>query len=247
MESGIILKDVSFAYQKESQTLADISWQIKKGSFWGITGINGAGKSTLVYLLNGLIPYYFKGNLKGEVSVDGVSTGEKDVAFFAKKVGLVFQNPDFSLFNLSVEEEILFGLRNLNLPGKEERVKKALQLAGLAGFAQRDPQSLSLGEKQKVCLAAVLAMETDYLVLDEPTAQLDFRSAMELYRLLVKLNKNGKTIITVEHDTDFLWQFTRETLILHKGKIKEKGLTKKILSLIPLLKKLGIKTPNRRL
>ena len=244
MEAGINIKDVSFRYNNSGFALETISLFIKKGSFLGITGINGSGKSTFSYLLNGLIPNTLKGVMTGKVTVDKITTDKKNVAFFAKKVGMVFQNPDFSLFNLTVSEEVSFGLKNLKFDSIPQRVTDALSSVGLAGYAKRDPQTLSVGEKQRVCLAGVLAMDTDYIVLDEPTAQLDYKNSKELYQLLTGLNKRGKTIIVIEHDTDLLWNYTKETLILNKGRIVSSGPTSKVLSDSKMLNLLGIKVPN---
>lgn len=244
MKDGISIQNVSFAYVKNERVLKNISLEIKPGIFLGITGINGSGKSTFSYLLNGLIPHLMKGNLTGEVSVNGISTRNKSVAFFSKTVGMVFQNPDFSLFNLTVREEIEFGLKNLKLNNFDLRVKRALKAVNMADYIDRDPQTLSLGEKEKISLASILALETDYIVLDEPTAQLDYKSSTELYKILSILNRQGKTIITIEHDTDFLWQFANEVLILDKGEIILLGPTKKVLSNESTLNKLGIKIPK---
>ena len=143
-----------------------------------------------------------------------------------------------------MREELEFGLKNLGLHHQKKRLEWALEQVGMAGYINRDPQTLSLGEKQKVSLACVLALDTKYIVLDEPAAQLDYKSSLELYKILQKLNIDGKTIITIEHDTDFLWQFTREVLILDKGEIIFNGPTKKILQNKKRLQKLGIKVPN---
>lgn len=244
MDAGIDIKDVSFRYNNSGFALEKISLLIKKGTFLGITGINGSGKSTFSYLLNGLIPNTLKGKMTGQVMVEGVETAKKSVAFFAKKVGMVFQNPDFSLFNLTVSEEVSFGLNNLKFDSIPQRVTDALSSVGLAGYTKRDPQTLSVGEKQRVCLAGVLAMDTDYIVLDEPTAQLDYKNSKELYQLLTGLNKRGKTMIVIEHDTDLLWNYTKETLILNKGRIVSSGPTSKVLSDSKMLNLLGIKVPN---
>lgn len=243
MNKGIEIKNVTFGYRKNAPILQNISLAIKRGSFLGITGVNGSGKSTFTYLLNGLIPHFIRGHLTGDISVDNISTKIQKVAFFAAKVGMVFQNPDFSLFNLTVSEELEFGLDNLKINGKAERIKKALNLVGLSGFGERDPQTLSLGQKQKVSLATVLALDTDYIVLDEPTAMLDYKSSLELYLILRKLSNAGKTIIVVEHDTDFLKQFAKDMVIINEGSILRHGPALEILSETKILKKLGIKIP----
>lgn len=241
MTKGISIKNVSFSYEKDKFALRNNCLEIKKGSFLGIAGVNGSGKTTFCLLLNGLIPHFIKGYLSGEILIDGTSTKIKNVAFFAQKVGLVFQNPDFSLFNLTVKEEIEFGLKNLKVKNQDERIKWALSAVRMSDFLDRDPQTLSIGEKQKVSLACVLALETKYIVLDEPIAQLDYKSALEIYKILKNLNKNGKTVIVVEHDTDFLWQFANEVIILDKGEIISSGAAKKILSDKNLLNNLGLK------
>lgn len=244
MKKGIAVNHVSFAYEKDHYVLNGVSLEIPQGVFLGITGVNGSGKSTLTYLFNGLIPHFIKGKLIGEVTIDSLSTRKRNVAYFAQKVGMVFQNPDFSLFNLSVAEELEFGLKNLKLENRKERINQALEIVGLSHFANRDPQTLSLGEKQKVNLACVLALDTDYIVLDEPTAMLDYQSSLELYKILQNLNKKSKTIIVVEHDTDFLWQFTKKVFILDKGENKAFDETRKILSDKKLLTALGLKLPD---
>jgi len=241
MAKGINLQNVSFSYPQGKKILKNISLKIKSGDFLGITGINGSGKSTLAHLLNGLIPHQIPGKLTGKILIDGISTSQENVPFFAKKVGMVFQNPDFSLFNLTVKEELLFGLKNLKLDNKEKRFKSALKTVSLTGFINRDPQTLSFGEKQKVCLASVLALDTDYLVLDEPTSMLDYKNSLEIYQILAKLNNQGKTIVTIDHNTDLLNQFTKKAVILDQGKIKIQGPANTVFKRSSMLKKLGIK------
>ncbi|MFH0943117.1 MAG: ABC transporter ATP-binding protein [Candidatus Beckwithbacteria bacterium] len=240
MKIGLSLSQVSFAYQKNKPVLKSISLEIKPTSFLAISGNNGSGKSTLSLLLNGLIPNQIQGDFSGQVLVDGVSTAAKPVSFFASKVGLVFQNPDFSIFNLTVQEELLFGLTNLKLSHPEQRINHALKQVRMASFLKIDPQTLSYGQKQKICLAAVLALNPDYLVLDEPTSMLDHRSSVELYQILTRLNQQGKTIIVVEHHLDLIKTYTQQTLILDQGKIAAFGLTKSILAKTKLLNTLGL-------
>jgi len=215
MNSGIVLSQVSFSYTKNQPVLTNINLRIQPGDFLTITGINGSGKSTLTYLLNGLIPHQIKGYFKGSVTVDAISTREKPVSFFAAKVGLVFQNPDFSLFNLTVKDELAFGLTNLHQNNPDQKITRALNQVRMFKYLKRDPQSLSFGEKQKICLACALALNPDYLVLDEPTAMLDHPSAIDLYQILTRLNQQGKTIIIVEHHQEFIDKFSKSTFNLH--------------------------------
>ncbi|MCL4338985.1 energy-coupling factor ABC transporter ATP-binding protein [Patescibacteria group bacterium] len=246
IDMGIILKNVSFAYGGSEKVLKDISFSILPGTFLGIAGSNGSGKSTLTYLLNGLIPHFIEGKLEGEVMIDGIATSQKNVAYFSRKVGMVFQNPDFSTFNLTVREEIQFGLRNYHIDEGKEKIDRILQQVGLEGYADRDPQSLSFGQKQKVSLAAVIALDPAYIVLDEPSAMLDYRSSCELYSILRNLNKKGNTIIVVEHDTDFLYQFAEEVKVLNEGSVVLEGKTRDVFRKVRILNKLGIKIPNKR-
>lgn len=241
---GISIRNVSFAYGRNTKILDDVSVKIKKGSFTGIAGANGSGKTTFSYLLNGIIPHYFKGQFEGEVIIDEIFTREKSISYLSQKVGMLFQNPDFSLFNLTVEEEIGFTLNNFEVVNTKEKINKSLKEVGLSGFAQRDPQSLSFGEKQKVNLASLLSYEPDYLILDEPSAMLDYKSSVDLYQLLRKLNKNGKTIIVIEHDTDFLWEYSDYILIFDKGNVIKYGKVKEILGQKKSLNSLGIKVPK---
>lgn len=244
MTEGITLDNINFSYNRIDPALINISYKIKKGAFVGITGLNGSGKTTLLYLLNGIIPHLIDGNLTGEILVDTISTRKQPVSFFAKKIGMLFQNPDFSLFNLSVEEEIAFGLKNLHLNQHGQRINQALTIVGLKGFEKRDPQTLSFGEKQRVNLACILAIDPEYVVLDEPSSMLDYKSAKQLYDTLRSLNKTGKTIIVVEHDTDLLAEYAQEIIIMHQGKIVSSGTPKKVFSYHKLLTTVGIRIPK---
>lgn len=245
MKDGIILEEVSFGYSKRELQLSNITTCIPKGTFLGITGINGSGKTTLSFLFNGLIPHEVEGEFTGNVVVDGINTKTKPVSFFAQKAGMLFQNPDFMLFNLTVAEEIAFGLKNFKIRDQRERIKKALGMVGLKDFENRDPHTLSLGEKQKVCLACILALDTDYIVLDEPVAMLDYKGAVYLYKTLGNLNKKyGKTIIVVEHDTDFVSSYAKQMIVLDKGRIVFQGNTKEVFSHTKELESIGIKIPQ---
>jgi len=242
MKNGIQLENVSFSYAAGTSQLKNIPLQIPKGTFLGISGVNGSGKTTLSLLLNGLIPHEISGKLSGEVLIDGVNTKKKPVSYFAGKVGMLFQNPDFMLFNLTVFDEIAFGLKQKE---STKKVFEALEMVGLTKFEKRDPQTLSLGEKQKICLAGVLARDTEYIVLDEPVAMLDYKGAVNLYKLLKLLNGDyGKTIIVIEHDTDFLKAFAKEVIILDQGEIVLQGKTSSVFSQTKKIKELGIKIPQ---
>jgi len=242
---GILFDNVSFHYGHQKKEIDSVSLEILKGSFCGITGVNGSGKTTLSLMMNGLIPHHVVGRMAGNVFIDGLNTRSKPVSFFSKKVGMVFQNPDFMIFNLSVEEEVAFGLSNLGMDKIPERTAQALSLVGLEGMEKNDPHTLSLGQKQKLCLAVVLAMDTDYIVLDEPSAMLDYQSSLRLYTLLASLQKNGKTIIIIEHDTDYLYSFADKIIVMDQGKIILNGKIEDVFQEKQTLQQLGIKVPRK--
>ena len=223
ISDGVVLKNVSFSFDSRTKILKNINLRIDKGSFVGVAGGNGSGKTTFTKLLNGLIPQETEGELTGGVFIDGDSTRDFQISHFAKKVGMVFQNPDFSLFNLTVAEEVEFVLKNLNIKNSAEKIADSLKLVGMEKLLRADPQSLSFGQKQKVALASVLVQQPRVLVLDEPTAMLDYKSGLNLFSILKKLNKKGTTVVTVEHDTDLLEQYASRIIILDKGKVAADG------------------------
>ncbi len=216
----MIVTKLTLAYPGKPPTLKNISWRLKPGEWLGITGSNGSGKTSLLHYLAGLIPKHIPAKITGKTLIN-------------QSVGIVFQNPDFSLFNLTVAEEVAFGASG--------PIEPALKAVGLMRYKNADPQTLSYGEKQKVCLASVLAKNPEVILLDEPTSMLDYKSSLELYQLLAKLNRQGKTIISVEHDTAFLFQFTQKTLILDSGRQVAFGPSQTVLKRANLLKRLGLK------
>lgn len=235
---------LSFSYPGRP-VLHGIDLRVGSGDFLGITGSTGSGKSTLAYCLNGLIPHSIRGKFSGKVSVCGLDTAKHKVPELARKVGLVFQDPDWQIFSLSVMDEVTFGLRNLGMGGAEKRARKALRMVGLEGLEEIEPHKLSQGQKQKLCIASVIAMDPDVIVLDEPTSSLDHGSTMNVFRILERLNGEGKTVIVIEHDTDLLAKFAGRVLLLDRGRVVMEGKAGKVLSERKLLKRLGVKVPWR--
>ncbi len=224
----IEIKNLSFAYDRKP-VLGGISLKIEAGEFIGLVGCTGCGKTTLLLTLNGIIPCMVKGNFSGNVRVCGKDTQKTKTAELARRIGFVFQDPDSQIFSLTAREEIAFGLQNI---GKysENKVSEALKEVGLSGYADADPDTLSQGQKQKLCIASVLAMGTDILALDEPTASLDHPSAEEIYALLKQLNKKGKTLLIASHDTDMLLEHCTRTIVMQDGKIILDGKPEEIFS-----------------
>ena len=239
----MIIDELNFSYTNQ-EVLKNVSLSLDNGEFVGLVGPTGCGKTTLAYCLNGLIPNSIKGKFSGKVLVDGLDTSKNKVSEVARKVGLVFQDPDWQIFNLTVKDEVSFGVENLKLGKLEKRVKSALKMVGLTGFDDRDPNTLSQGQKQKLCIASILATDPEYIVLDEPTSQLDYKNNKKIHDILKRLNRRGKTILIIEHDTDFLTEYCDRILIMSNGRIVKDGKMKRVFSDVKLLKRLGIKVPR---
>ena len=244
---SILIDSVSFSYDDENKILDSVSLEIEKNDFVAILGKNGSGKTSLSYSINGLIPHAIPGKLSGNIFIDGKNTKNISIGEISKKVGTVFQDPNMVIFNLTVEEEVSFGINNLKLDHPKERIEKALKAVGLEGFEKRDPQNLSGGQKQLLCIACVLAMGTDYIILDEPISNLDYSNTKLVYKILKSIHKQGKTIIVVEHDTDMVWANSNKTIIIDDHKIIKNGPTKKILKNNKELISLGIRPVSRKI
>ena len=223
----IEIEGVTFTYEGSLKpALSDVHLRIGEGDFLLVTGSSGSGKSTLLRLLNGLIPHFYRGKMEGRVLVDGIDTREASVASLSKKVGLVFQNPEHMFFSESVYEEVSFGPKSLGM-SKEEiegAVRWALEQVGLWDYRMRSPWSLSGGEKKRLSIACVLAMKTDFLAVDEPTIGQDSLSKESLLLTFKRLREEGKGVVIVTHDLEWLDDLHPDELILlSRGKVIERG------------------------
>jgi energy-coupling factor transporter ATP-binding protein EcfA2 len=199
---------------------------IEKGEFVILTGPSGCGKTTLCRCFNGLIPHFYAGKLKGELTVAQLNVAEHPIYEMACHVGLVFQNPENQLFALSVEKDVAFGLENLGLPRDEirKRVDWALQMTGIEDLRERAPHELSGGQQQRVAIACVLAMQPEVMVLDEPTSFLDPLGAQKIFEVISDLNKKlGITVVLVEHRLDLASKYANHVIIMNKGSIALDG------------------------
>jgi len=242
----INFKDVSFRYSKnQDHVLRNISFNVKKGEFLGISGPSGSGKSTLCLMMNGIIPKTIEGEFSGEVYIDGEDIAEKEIYEISEKLGLILQNPESQLFSMTVEEELAFGPENLGIKREEigDRVSWALELVGMERFREAFPHQLSGGEKQKIAIASLLTMKPEILVLDEPTSNLDPKSRIEIFKIVQKLNKKGMTVVVVEHETNFI-SSADKILILNEGEIVRYGTPKEIFREADFLKEIGIRVPE---
>jgi energy-coupling factor transport system ATP-binding protein len=238
---SIIFDSVSFQYDSKQKGLESVSLEINKNDFIAVLGKNGSGKTSLLYCLNGLIPHAIPGKFSGNVYLERKNTRNLSIGEISSKVGTVFQDPNLVIFNLTVEDEISFGVYNLKLNNPQQRIKKALKTVGLEGFEKRDPHDLSEGQKQLLCIACVLAMGTDYIILDEPISNLDYLNSQLVYEVLRSLHRQGKTIAVVEHDTDMVWKNSTRVVILDNYRILKNGPTKQVLKNNQELISLGIK------
>jgi len=212
----IQLTDVFYRYPNGFEALRSVSLRIERGEFVAVMGENGAGKTTMVKLFNGLL----KPTL-GTVTVDGARTTELSVAQLSRKVGLVFQNPDHQLFSETVQEEVSFALRNLGFDETtaQKRTAWALSLLDIERYAKTSPFALSGGERKRVALASVLVFDPDYLILDEPTIGQDYAQKERLRQFVVQLNQQGKAVVIVTHDVEFVAQCRPRVVLMSHGRI----------------------------
>lgn len=241
---AIVLDNCSYSYSNnhEEKVLSGVSFRVDAGSFISVIGPNGSGKSTLAKLLNGLyIP------TSGTVEVDGLSTREKkNIPQIRRKVALLFQNPDNQIVGDTVEDDTAFGPENLGLDRDEitKRVEDSLLKVGLLEKRKMSPNTLSGGEKARLGIAGVLALEPEVLVLDEATAMLDPKGRREVMEILQELWKNqGKTIILITHHPEETI-YGERIIVLDKGEIKLDGSVEEVYRNSGKLKKLGLELPS---
>jgi len=227
-------KNLTYTYPGATKpSIVDVSIKVEKGEFVLITGPSGCGKTTLCRTFNGLVPHFYQGELKGEISVSGIDTLKHHTYEMAKHVGLVFQNPENQLFALSIEKDVAFGLENVGVPREEMRRKVdwALNQTGIYDIRERSPHEISGGQQQRVAIAAVLAMEPEIIVLDEPTSFLDPLSAEKIFEVIYKLNKEqGITVILVEHRLDLTAKYANHLIVMDQGSVRYEGNPRQILS-----------------
>jgi cobalt/nickel transport system ATP-binding protein len=234
------LKDVHFRYPDGTEALKGISFKVVHGESVGITGANGAGKTTLLLNLNGhLLP------TNGEISIGEVPLMKKTRQEIRKKVGFVFQRPDDQLFMPSVYEDVAFGPINLGLSQEkvDERVKSALQKVGCLHLMKRPPHRLSEGQKRAVTIAAVMAMNPDILVMDEPASNLDPKSRRQLINLLKSFQH---TKIIASHDLDLILDVCERCIMIKDGKVVVDGPAEEALSNEGLLDENNLELPLSR-
>ncbi len=240
------LEDVSYKYPLEDrEILKNINLDIKKGEFWAVIGKNGSGKTTLCNVLRRFIPDFYKGELKGKITLEGKELKDYSTKEIVQKVGFVFQNPFTQISGVkeTVFEEIAFGLENLALDAEyiRKRVEETLKLLRIEELRDKNPYELSGGQGQKVALASIIAMDPEIMVIDEPTSQLDPKGTEEIFEIIDILKKEGKTIILVEHKLELIAEYAEKVMVLNEGEMILSGNTEDVLkNKILLEKEIGI-------
>ena len=246
----INFKNVSFVYGEktpfEKLALDNIDLTIKKGEFVGIIGHTGSGKSTLIQQFNGILK-----PTSGDVFIGDMNTKDKELAKsgLRYKIGLVFQYPEYQLFEETIEKDIAFGPKNMGLSEEEvtERVKEAMEIVGLDYEAKKDksPFEISGGQKRRVAIAGILAMKPDILILDEPTAGLDPKGRDELFFQIKRLyEKNNITIVLISHSMEDVAKLVNRIIIMKNGHIHLDKSTKEAFSDVDDLKRVGLNVPQ---
>ena len=251
----VVAEDLTFGYPpphpgaEPVRALGGVSFRVEPGEMLGILGTGESGKTTLCLALNGIVPQRTGGTMGGTVRIGRWDTRRRSVAELATRVAIVFQEPEGNFVGLAVEDEVAFGPENLGVPRDEiaRRVAGALDRVGMGGFRDASPARLSGGEKQRVAIAAALAMRPTVLVLDEPTAALDPPGAAEVLAVLDALKASGETtIVLVSQDADALAASADRLLVLDAGQVVDTGTPHEIFAgdRLERLRHLGLPMPK---
>ncbi|MCD7825016.1 MAG: energy-coupling factor ABC transporter ATP-binding protein [Clostridiaceae bacterium] len=214
-EKILEVKNLTFAYEKKP-ILNDITLSVSRGEKIAVMGSNGAGKSTFFLNLNGVLQ-----RDSGEIFLEGQRIGKKDLAKLRSRIGFVFQDADSQIIASTVRSEVSFGPMNLGLDRKtvEKRVDEAIAYLALEALQDKAPHYLSGGEKKRVSIADILAMQPEILIFDEPMAALDPVNAEKVEEILTKLHAEGKTLLIATHDVDFAYRFADRILVFAEGRL----------------------------
>jgi len=238
------LENLSHRYSDGTLALDDISLNFAKGERTALLGTNGSGKTTLLYHLNGILK-----PTSGKIYFEDkpLSYDSKSLLDLRRRVGFVFQDPNDQLFAPTVKQDVAFGPLNLGQPADQVKksVDEALRTVGMAEYSEKPPHFLSLGQKKRVALAGVLAMQPEVLIMDEPTSNLDPRATSEILHLLLRLNKEfGLTLILATHDVDMVPLFANKLYILNKGKLVSEGSPGELFSDAELIRGVNLRSPR---
>lgn len=239
---GIEIKNFSYKYPLEDKNvLENLNLKIEKGEFWAVIGKNGSGKTTLCNALRRFVPDFYKGEVTGEIVVDGKNLKDFSPKELVTKIGFVFQNPFTQISGVkdTVFEEIAYGLENLAVEKEKiiKRVNETLKLLEIEHLKDKNPQEMSGGQKQRVALASIIVMDPEILVIDEPTSQLDPKGTQDIFKIINIMAKKGKTIILVEHKLELIAEYAEKIVVLDEGKIILSGKASEVLNNKILLEK----------
>ena len=232
-------KNVTYSYPLTKEpAIKKLDFQIERRKFYGVVGENGSGKTTLCAVLRGFAPSFYKGELEGEVLVEGKNIKEYG-GELAQKIGFVFQNPFTQISGVkdTVFEEVAYGLENFGVPVEEieRRVIEVMKMTDIEALAEKSPFELSGGQMQRVALASVIVLEPDILIIDEPTSQLDPEGTESVFAIIEMMKEKQKTIILVEHKIDLIAEYADEVLVLKNGELIAKGDKTEVLADMSLL------------
>ncbi len=253
MDDIVIVDNLHYAYPpltpggEPIPVLKGVSLRVRKGEFLALMGPTGVGKTTFCLTLNGILPHLMGGTLEGRVVVAGMDTRDNGPGEMSRQVGLVFQDPESQLFNMTVEDEVAFGLESLGLSSSEmeERIAWALEAVRLPGLRKRHPLQLSGGQKKRLAIATVLAMRPQVLVLDEPVTGLDPLGRHEVLSVIEKLKREGEaTVVMVEQDAEAVMAWADRVVIMERGRLVLEGSPRQIFSQVEALHGWGLAVPQ---
>ncbi|MCR4960948.1 MAG: energy-coupling factor ABC transporter ATP-binding protein [Lachnospiraceae bacterium] len=217
----ICFENVSFKYTKEQESLKNINLTVNDGDVVLVCGPSGCGKSTLVRCVNGLIPHFYHGELTGKVTVGDIDVSQTTLRKLSRHVGTVFQNPRSQFFNVDTTSELAFGCENFGMdPGEiEERINRMVNRHDLSKLMDRSIFKLSGGEKQKIACASIAVEPVDVIILDEPSANLDYKGICELQKMIAAWKEEHKTVLIAEHRIAYLFPYITRALLMNSGEI----------------------------
>ena len=238
------IEDLTHEYSDGTLALDHVSVGFKRSERIALLGTNGSGKTTLLNHLNGILK-----PTSGRILFDGnpLKYDAKSLLELRKRVGFVFQDPNDQLFAPTVKQDVAFGPLNLGYSTEKVKVivEEALAIVGMSGFGDKPPHFMSLGQKKRVALAGVLAMEPEVIIMDEPTSNLDPRATSDILHLLLQLNKEkGITLLLATHDVDMVPLFATEMYVLNKGKLVSQGTPKESFSNGELIRQVNLRSPR---
>ena len=239
-DAKIKFEHVKFGYSNKEILMKDFNFEANPGKMVAIVGPTGAGKTTLVKLLKGLLK-----PVGGSIYYGGSDMAEKTVAMLAGEIGYVFQNPDDQIFKYHVIDEVMFGPQNIGMTKEQakEKAVAALKLVGLEQLADENPYDLELSERKLVAIASVLAMDTKVLILDEPTIAQDWKGRKIIQKMIRDLSSQGKTVIAILHDMDFVAESFERVIVMAHGKVLADGTKEEVFAQKDVLEQARIDQP----